>query len=120
MTFSQLTELQRRLGPKGFQVLAFPSNDFKQEPLDDAGIATFLDAQFPEVRASGVFVMRKGPVNGAGASPVFANLKAHVPGDVPHNFYKYLVDRRGVAVRRFAKKEDPLSFAAAIEDLLRA
>lgn len=43
MTFEQLGELQRRLGPRGFQVLAFPSNDFRQEPLNDAEIATFLD-----------------------------------------------------------------------------
>jgi len=39
-------------------------------------------------------------------------------GDVPHNFYKYLVDRSGRAVHRFEKKENPLAFERDIVALL--
>jgi glutathione peroxidase-family protein len=46
-------------------------------------------------------------------------MRAQGDGDVPHNFFKYLVDRRGIAVKRFSKKEDPLSFVDAIEALLQ-
>jgi len=53
---------------------------------------------------------------------VYANLLSQLPaeGPVPHNFFKYLVDKRGVAVRRYDKKQDPLTFEADIVRLLKA
>ena len=43
----------------------------------------------------------------------------HLPNDyVKHNFFKYLVNRKGIAVKLFTKKEEPLSIQDAIEELL--
>ena len=63
-------------------------------------------------------VMQKTHVNGPHTDPVYEVLKAQIPGDVPHNFYKYLVNKKGMAVHRYAKKEEPFSFEKDIVALL--
>ena len=62
--------------------------------------------------------MAKGSVNGPDEQEVYSLLKTHIPGKVPHNFFKYLVGRDGRAIHRYEKKQDPNSFAADIEKLL--
>jgi glutathione peroxidase len=114
VTYSQLTELHRRLRPRGFEILAFPTNDFRQEPGSNEEIREFVEqhfhSQFP--------IMAKIHVNGPHTDPVYKTLKSMVPGDIPHNFFKFLVDRRGVAVHRYHKKEEPFSFEQDIIKLL--
>ena len=78
--------------------------------MDDAGIAEFVQTRYPEALDSGVILFKKGPVNGPSQSPVYDLLKKHVPGDVPHNFYKYLVDKRGVPLRRYLQSFDNCVF----------
>lgn len=52
-------------------------------------------------------------------NPVYQRFEKHLPNDVvKHNFYKYLVNREGMAVKLFAKKQEPLSLQGAIEELL--
>ncbi|SHI95986.1 glutathione peroxidase [Roseomonas rosea] len=118
--YEGLEALQRRFGARGFQVLAFPCNQFgRQEPGDAAEIATFCttkyDVTFP--------VFAKVEVNGAGADPVFRHLKKAAPGAlgteaVKWNFTKFLVDREGRVVARFAPSTAPEKLAGDIERLL--
>ena len=118
--YAGLEALHRRYGARGFSVLAFPCNQFgAQEPGDAAEIAQFCtthyDVSFP--------VFAKLDVNGAGASPLFEHLKAAAPGllgskRIKWNFTKFLVDRTGLAVRRYAPTAKPEDLTAAIEALL--
>jgi glutathione peroxidase len=118
--YEGLEALQRRFGARGFQVLAFPCNQFgRQEPGDAAEIATFCttkyDVTFP--------VFAKVEVNGAGADPVFRHLKKAAPGAlgteaVKWNFTKFLVDREGQVVARYAPATAPEKLVGDIERLL--
>ena len=118
--YAGLEALQRRYGPRGFQVLAFPCNQFgRQEPGDAAEIANFCttkyDVTFP--------VFAKVEVNGAGADPLFRFLKHAAPGAlgteaVKWNFTKFLVDREGRVVARYAPATAPEKLAGEIERLL--
>ncbi|MBP0444622.1 glutathione peroxidase [Roseomonas sp. SSH11] len=119
--YAGLEALQKRYGERGFQVLAFPCNQFgKQEPGDAAEIANFCttkyDVTFP--------VFAKVEVNGAGADPVFRHLKKAAPGAlgteaVKWNFTKFLVDREGRVVARYAPATAPERLAGDIERLLQ-
>jgi glutathione peroxidase len=62
-------------------------------------------------------------VNGAGAHPLYEHLKSSAPGvlgteGIKWNFTKFLVDREGRVVRRYAPTDKPESLAADIEKLL--
>jgi glutathione peroxidase len=118
--YEGLEELHRRYGERGFEVLAFPCNQFgAQEPGDAAEIANFCstvyDVSFP--------VFAKVDVNGATADPLFQRLKEDAPGvlgsrGIKWNFTKFLVDREGRAVRRYAPSQRPEALASDIEALL--
>jgi glutathione peroxidase len=118
--YAGLEELYRDLGPRGFAVLGFPCNQFgAQEPGDAAEIASFCkltyDVSFP--------MFAKIDVNGPGASPLFAWLKSEAPGllgsrGIKWNFTKFLLDRRGRVVRRFAPSAKPAAVRSEIEKLL--
>ncbi|WP_374297572.1 glutathione peroxidase [Sphingomonas sp.] len=118
--YEGLEALHRRFGPRGFSVLAFPCNQFgAQEPGDAAEIANFCstsyDVTFP--------VFAKVEVNGTEADPLFALLKDEAPGvlgskAVKWNFTKFLVDREGRTVRRYAPTTKPEELAGDIEGLL--
>ena len=118
--YDGLESLYRNLGARGFVVLGFPSNQFgEQEPGDEEEIATFCklqyDVSFP--------MFAKIDVNGAKASPLFDWLKSATPGllgsrAIKWNFTKFLVDRQGNAVRRFAPMTPPARLRSEIEALL--
>jgi glutathione peroxidase len=109
-----LDALYRRYKDRGFVVLAFPSNDFWQEPHADAEIQQVCDARgvsFP--------VFAKSHVRGAARSPVYAFLSS--TGETPlWNFAKYLVGRDGRARAFFGSLVSPDSptLAGAIERAL--
>ena len=118
--YEGLEELHRDYGEPGFEVLAFPCNQFgAQEPGDAAEIANFCtltyDVTFP--------VFAKIDVNGPHADPLFERLKGDAPGlmgskAIKWNFTKFLVDRAGNAVRRYAPTTKPEDIRADIEKLL--
>ena len=118
--FEGLEQLHRDYGSRGFEVLAFPCNQFgAQEPGDAAEIANFCstvyDVTFP--------VFAKLDVNGPNADPLFERLKAEAPGllgsrAIKWNFTKFLVDRGGRAVKRYAPQTRPEDIRADIEALL--
>jgi glutathione peroxidase len=118
--YAGLEELYRTHKDQGFAVLAFPCNQFGgQEPGDAAEIASFCsltyDVSFP--------VFAKIDVNGADAAPLFEYLKAEAPGllgskAIKWNFTKFLVDRAGKVVDRYAPTTAPKDIAGAIGKLL--
>jgi glutathione peroxidase len=118
--YAGLEALQERFGSRGFSVLGFPCNQFgHQEPGSNAEIAAFCSAtyqvSFP--------MFAKIDVNGPGADPLFRQLKADAPGflgtrRIKWNFTKFLVDRSGQPVARFAPLVKPEDIASKIERLL--
>jgi glutathione peroxidase len=118
--YAGLEALHRHFAERGFKVLAFPCNQFgAQEPGNEAEIASFCsttyDVTFP--------IFAKIDVNGANAAPLFEHLKAEAPGlmgskGIKWNFTKFLVDRSGKTVRRYAPTTKPEDIAGDIEALL--
>jgi glutathione peroxidase len=118
--YEGLEALYRRFKDRGFAVLGFPCNQFGgQEPGDAAEIGAFCttryDVSFP--------MFAKVEVNGDNADPLWAWLKREAPGilgseAIKWNFTKFLVDRDGQAVRRYAPATRPEDLAADIEALL--
>lgn len=118
--YAGLEALWQRYGDRGFEVVAFPCNQFGgQEPAGDAEIAGFCSASF------GVSfpLMAKIDVNGPGAVPLYDWLKGEARGvlgskRIKWNFTKFLIDREGRVVRRYAPTVKPEKLAADIEALL--
>lgn len=118
--YEGLEALYRELGERGLVVLGFPSNQFgAQEPGNEEEIATFCKLQY------GVSfpMFAKIDVNGSKSSPMFDWLKAAAPGllgskAIKWNFTKFLVDRQGKVVDRFAPTTKPEALRGAIEKLL--
>jgi glutathione peroxidase len=118
--YAGLEELWRKYRDRGFAVLGFPCNQFgKQEPGDAEQIAKFCslnyDVTFP--------MFAKVEVNGPNADPLYAFLKDAQPGllgsqAIKWNFTKFLVDRKGNVVARYAPTTRPADLAKAIEELL--
>ncbi len=118
--YDGLEALWRRYGAHGFEVLAFPCNQFgHQEP----GSADEID-QFCRVNFGLTFpLMGKVEVNGAGAPPLWAWLKREAPGllgtqSIKWNFTKFLIGRDGRVVRRYGPRVTPERIAGDIAGLL--
>jgi glutathione peroxidase len=118
--FDGLEALWRKYRDRGFEVVAFPCNQFGgQEPGSADEIESFCKVNF------GVSfpLMAKIEVNGDGAPPLYNWLKAEAPGllgskGIKWNFTKFLIGRDGKVVRRFAPTYKPASLERAIEALL--
>lgn len=118
--YDGLEALWRRYGDRGFEVLAFPCNQFGgQEP----GMADEID-RFCKVNFGVSFpLMAKIHVNGPDATPLYRWLKARAPGvlgtqAVKWNFTKFLIGRDGKVVRRYAPAVRPAKLEGDIEALL--
>jgi glutathione peroxidase len=114
-----LEELHRDLGPRGFAVLGFPCNQFgRQEPGNASEIQEFCtgryDVSFP--------LFEKIDVNGASAHPLYKYLKRQRSGllgsSIKWNFTKFLIDRAGKVVARYAPTARPEGLRQQIETLL--
>ncbi len=117
--YTGLEALQKRYAAQGFAVLGFPCDQFgHQEPGDAAEIANFCstkyDVSFP--------MFAKVEVNGAGAHPLWAWLKAEktgfLGGAIKWNFTKFLVGRDGAVLERFAPTTKPEAIEGKIEAAL--
>ncbi len=118
--YAGLEALHRDYGDRGFEVLGFPCNQFgAQEPGDATEIASFCsttyDVTFP--------VFANVDVNGPDAAPLFDALKSGAPGllgskGIKWNFTKFLVDREGRVVDRYAPTTKPEDLRGDIEGLL--
>ena len=118
--FDGLEALYQRFAERGFEVLGFPCNQFgAQEPGDADEIAQFCKVNFGVTFP----LMAKVDVNGPDASPVFDWMKGEAKGllgskAIKWNFTKFLIDREGHVVKRYAPTDRPESIAADIEKLL--
>ncbi|MFT4043536.1 MAG: glutathione peroxidase [Gordonia sp. (in: high G+C Gram-positive bacteria)] len=117
--FKGLEELSRAYADKGLVVLGFPCDQFAhQEPGDAQEIKSFCslnyDVTFP--------MFAKVNVNGADAHPLFAWLRQQRSGvlgnRIKWNFTKFLVDRSGAVVDRFAPTVKPEALAGDIDKVL--
>lgn len=116
--------MQRRLGPKGFEVLVFPTKAFKQEYASEERIKDFLVTKYTGDPIP-FTVFSLVDVNGKDEHPVYTWLKAQQPDgskgkDIRHNFAKFAVDRTGQAVDRWDPKVRPLEIEDDINALLAA
>jgi glutathione peroxidase len=118
--YKGLEELHEKYGPKGLVVLGFPCNQFgAQEPGTEAEIASFCERNYGVTFP----LFSKIDVNGTRTDPLFAYLKKERPGllgseAIKWNFTKFLVDRDGNVVERYAPNTEPKDIAGAIEKLL--
>ncbi len=118
--YQGLEALYEQFASRGFTVLGFPCNQFgAQEPGDAGEIADFCrltyDVRFP--------MFAKVEVNGSNAHPLFGWLKRQAPGvlgsrGIKWNFTKFLIDRSGTPVERFAPTTTPAAIRDRIEALL--
>ncbi|MFN3423410.1 MAG: glutathione peroxidase [Novosphingobium meiothermophilum] len=118
--YDGLEKLWRTYGERGFEVLAFPCNQFGgQEPGTADEIESFCKVNF----GLSFPLMAKIEVNGDNADPLYDWLKQEAPGvlgtkAIKWNFTKFLIDRDGKVVRRYAPTDKPESIARDIEKLL--
>ncbi len=118
--YAGLEALWKKYQDRGLAVLGFPCNQFgAQEPGDSAEIANFCsltyDVSFP--------MMAKIDVNGPTVHPLYAWLKSQKKGllgseSVKWNFTKFLIDRKGAVIARYAPTVEPKDLERAIEAAL--
>jgi glutathione peroxidase len=105
--YKGLDELFRKYKAQGLVVVGFPANNFgQQEPGTNAEIREFCTIKY----AVTFPMMAKVSVKGEDIHPLFAWLtqKSPYPGDIKWNFGKFLLDKKGEVVARFAPEVDPL------------
>jgi glutathione peroxidase len=117
--YKELQELYVQYKEKGFTVLGFPSNQFmNQEPGTESDIQSFCEMNFGVTFP----LFSKVDVNGKNAHPLFQYLTEEAPGvlgmkAVKWNFTKFLVNRSGEVVERYAPNTNPKEIAKDIEKL---
>ena len=106
--FDGLEKMYKDYQDRGFVILGFPCNQFAgQEPGSAAEILSFCKltygVSFP--------MFNKINVNGKEAHPLFVYLKSELPdvlgGKIKWNFTKFLIDRTGKPIKRFAPTDTP-------------
>jgi glutathione peroxidase len=104
-----LEGLYKKYKSEGLEVLAFPSNDFKQDPSENSEIASFAQKNY-EVTFP---FFEKGSVTGETKQPLFQLLTQQKSGvlfkEVLWNFEKFLIGRDGKVISRWASNTSPSS-----------
>lgn len=118
--FKGLEELYSEYKEKGFEILGFPCNQFKnQDPGSNSEINNFCQLNYGVT-----FTMfEKIDVKGPNAHPIFKYLKEQTKGllndEIKWNFTKFLIDSNGNVVKRYAPTTAPNKLKKDIEDLLK-
>ncbi|MFZ9315626.1 MAG: glutathione peroxidase [Burkholderiaceae bacterium] len=105
--YKELQALYEEVKEAGFEILGFPCNQFGgQEPGTAEEIATFCDSRFGVTFP----LFAKTEVNGANAHPLYQYLKSAAPGilgteAIKWNFTKFLINREGDVVERYAPQQ---------------
>ncbi|XP_015896875.1 probable phospholipid hydroperoxide glutathione peroxidase [Ziziphus jujuba] len=119
--YEELNVLYEKYKNKGFEILAFPCNQFGgQEPENNEKIQEFVctrfKAEFP--------IFDKIEVNGKNAAPLYKFLKSQKGGifgdGIKWNFTKFLVNKEGKVVERYAPITSPLKIEKDIQNLLES
>ncbi|MCK6594911.1 MAG: glutathione peroxidase [Bacteriovoracaceae bacterium] len=118
--YKELENLYKEYHNQGFEILAFPCNQFNaQEPGDEKEIKEFCsltyDVTFP--------MFSKINVNGSDTHPLYQELKNSLPGimgtkAIKWNFTKFLIDKNGNPVKRYAPNDNPKDMGADIKKAL--
>ncbi|MDD3456056.1 glutathione peroxidase [Sphaerochaeta sp.] len=117
--YDDLEKLYQQYKDSGLVVIGFPCDQFAhQEPGSDADIAEYCRVNhgvtFP--------LMSKIDVNGKNTHPVFAWLKEQASGklgsSIKWNFTKFLVEKDGLTVHRYAPTESPLALIPKLQEVL--
>ena len=117
--YKGLEALQQKHGARGFSVLGFPCNQFgRQEPGNATEIGQFCATNY----AVSFPMFDKIDVNGNNAHPLYQYLRREKSGllgsSIKWNFTKFLIDRSGQVVGRYAPTTTPESLTKDIEVLL--
>ena len=117
--FKELEELYQTYHSKGLEILGFPCNQFAKQ---DSGSNQEIQ-EFCQLNYGVTFNMfEKIEVNGAHAHPIYRYLKQEVKGlfgsEIKWNFTKFLIDRDGNVIKRYAPTVKPSKIANDIEKLL--
>ncbi|MBI3765573.1 MAG: glutathione peroxidase [Ignavibacteriales bacterium] len=119
--YETLQKLYQAYKDKGFEILAFPANNFgEQEPGTNTEIKKFCTTKYHTT----FDLFEKISVKGKDQHPLYKYITqdSPFPGDVKWNFQKYFVDRSGKIVARFMSAVDPMSdeIRKEVENLLAA
>ena len=117
--YASLEEIYQQYRDRGLVVIDFPCNQFgEQAPGNAEEIDSFCDINFHTTFPR----FAKLEVNGDNEAPLYTYLKQEKGGllgsKIKWNFTKFLVDREGVVIDRFAPAQDPEGFTKEIEALL--
>jgi glutathione peroxidase len=118
--YKGLEALYKKLHARGLEVLGFPCNQFgAQEPGSAEEIESFCEVNYGVTFP----LYAKIEVNGDKAAPLYKYLKKSKPGllgseAIKWNFTKFLVDRKGNVIERYAPNVEPEAIASDIEKLL--
>lgn len=117
--YEGLQVLYDQFHDKGFEVLDFPCNQFKQQASGTSEeINTFCSLNYNTTFPR----FAKIDVNGKTAHPLYQWMKEEQKGTfgkvVEWNFTKFLIDREGNVIKRFASATNPVELTKDIEDLL--
>ncbi len=118
--FKELEELNKKYGDNGLAILGFPCNQFaKQDPAGNEEIQSFCQLNY------GVTfdMFEKIDVNGEDTHPLYQFLKQEQKGtlgnNIKWNFTKFLIDKQGKVLARYAPVVNPLKIEDKIKELLR-
>lgn len=118
--YAGLQDLYQKYKERGFEVLAFPCNQFgKQEKGDNSDIKQFCDLNFN----ISFELFSKIEVNGENTHPLFEYLKNQAPGilgskGIKWNFTKFLVNNQGDVIKRYSPTTKPADIADDIAAIL--
>jgi len=108
------------LHEQGLEILAFPCNQFgRQEPKSNSEIKDFFIS-----RGATFTLFEKIHVNGSKAHPIYNFLRAQIGGimgsSIKWNFTKFLCDKNGIPIERFAPPTKPFEMKKDILELLNS
>ncbi len=105
--FIKLEDLHKRYHDRGFEIIAFPSDSFKQEPRSTSDIVTFCNDHFLVTFP----IFEKIDVKGQYQASIYTYLteqsREEFRGPISWNFEKFLVNRKGEVIGRFAPEVEP-------------
>lgn len=117
--FTGLQQLYEKYKDQGFVVLGFPSNQFQQEHNEAQAIQQVCERDYGVTFP----MFETVDVNGKNAHPLFKYVSSVAPGilgteSIKWNFTKFLIDREGQVIERFASKDTPEQIESRIQELL--